>query len=86
MTQAPANWKTSKDGKWLECEIESGSYWETISQVNAVAMVAQKQNHHPDMAVGYKKLNIRYTTHSEGGLTQKDYAAAARINQVLELG
>ena len=86
MSRQVAGWAVSADGRWLEADLESADYWETISQVNAVAMVAQKQNHHPDMEVGYKKLKIRFTTHSDGGLTDKDFDAAARINQVLERG
>ena len=41
-------------------------FFETMSAVTAIAMLAQQENHHPDMEVGYNKLNVRFSTHSAG--------------------
>jgi 4a-hydroxytetrahydrobiopterin dehydratase len=56
------------------------NFYETMSFVNAVAHIANKLDHHPDMEVGYNKLKIRFSTHSVGGLSENDFAAAGKID------
>jgi 4a-hydroxytetrahydrobiopterin dehydratase len=56
------------------------SYYATIAFVNAVAWIAHREDHHPDMAVGYNTVTITYATHSVGGLTENDFIAAAKID------
>jgi 4a-hydroxytetrahydrobiopterin dehydratase len=56
------------------------NYYETMAFVNAVAYLAHRADHHPDMEVGYNKLTIRYSTHSAGGITENDFAAAAGVD------
>ena len=51
--------------------------------VNAVAYIAQKQGHHPDMQVGFNFCHIKFTTHAIDGLSQNDFICAARIDQLL---
>lgn len=57
-------------------------YYETIGFVNAVAFIANSQNHHPDMEVGYNKCTVKYSTHSVGGLSENDFICAARIESL----
>jgi 4a-hydroxytetrahydrobiopterin dehydratase len=64
-------------------ELKFADYYETMSNVVAIAMIAQSENHHPDMLVSYNKLTIRYSTHSVGGLSENDFICAAKINQML---
>src|SRR5687768_10898098 len=64
-------------------ELKFTNYYETMSNVVAIAMLAQSEDHHPDMHVGYNKLTIRYSTHSVGGLSENDFICAAKINQML---
>ena len=59
------------------------NYYETVSFVNAVAWIANTQDHHPDIAFGYKTCTVRYTTHSVGGLSENDFICAARIDRLL---
>lgn len=54
-------------------------YAETIAFVNAVAGIAQREDHHPDMFVGYDKCRISYSTHSVGGISENDFVCAAKI-------
>ncbi len=56
-----------------------GNYAETIAFVNAVAGIAQREDHHPDMSVGYDKCRIAYSTHSVGGISENDFICAAKI-------
>ena len=60
------------------------NYYETMAFVNAVAWVANQQDHHPDMEVGYNKCTVRYSTHSVGGLSENDFISAARIDALMK--
>ena len=53
---------------------------DSIAFVNRVADVAEEVDHHPDIAINYKKVTLSITTHSEGGLTRRDFRLAARID------
>jgi len=56
-------------------------YRATIVFVNAVAGMAEAENHHPDMTVGYRRCLLAYTTHSAGGaLTDNDFICAAKAD------
>ncbi|HEY8749283.1 MAG TPA: 4a-hydroxytetrahydrobiopterin dehydratase [Tepidisphaeraceae bacterium] len=55
------------------------NYYETIAFVNATAWVSHREDHHPDLEVGYNKCTIRYSTHSVGGLSDNDFICAAKI-------
>lgn len=63
------------------------SYRATIAFVNAVASMAEEQNHHPDMTVGYRRCTVAYTTHSAGGaLSDNDFICAARADALYDRG
>jgi 4a-hydroxytetrahydrobiopterin dehydratase len=79
MNSAP-NW-IEVDGA-LERTFELPSFPEAIAFVNRVADLAEQENHHPDIAVSYKKVTLRWTTHSEGGITERDHALAARTDDL----
>jgi 4a-hydroxytetrahydrobiopterin dehydratase len=49
-----------------------------IAFVVRLAFEAEEADHHPDILVNYKRVRLTYSTHSEGGLTEKDFAGAAR--------
>jgi 4a-hydroxytetrahydrobiopterin dehydratase len=58
-----------------------GSYRATIAFVNAIANMAEEQNHHPEMTVGYRRCTLTYTTHSAGNaLSDNDFICAARAD------
>lgn len=54
-------------------------YHQTIAFVNATAAISNREDHHPDLEVGYDKVVVRYSTHAAGGLTQKDFDCAAKV-------
>lgn len=60
-------------------------HYETMAFVNAIAWVSHRTDHHPDLVIGYNKCVARYTTHDAGGLSQKDFACAARLDAMLNL-
>lgn len=59
------------------------NYYQTQAFVNAVAWIAHREDHHPDIAFGYKTCTVRYSTHSIGGLSENDFICAARINALV---
>lgn len=61
---------------------EFNSYLDGIDFVNEVANLSEKENHHPDITVGYCKVTISLTTHDAGSLTEKDYKLAKLIDDL----
>ena len=59
------------------------NYYETTAFVNAVVWIAHREDHHPDIAFGYKNCEITYSTHSIGGVSENDFICAAKINAIL---
>lgn len=59
------------------------SYARTIGFINLVAWVAEAEDHHPDLTVGYGEVRVSFSTHHAGGLTRKDFICAARLDAVL---
>lgn len=64
----------------LRRRFEWRDFHETLAFVNAVAWVAHRQDHHPEVSFGYRHCELAFTTHSAGGLTLKDFICAARID------
>lgn len=72
------NW-AFRDGGWLHREFRTDGWRSTMMLVNAIAFVAEAANHHPDLEVHWGRVIVRLQTHSAGGVTDKDLALAARI-------
>ena len=53
-----------------------------LAFVNRLADVAEAANHHPAIAISYKRVTVRWTTHSEGGITDRDRELAARTDEL----
>jgi 4a-hydroxytetrahydrobiopterin dehydratase len=51
--------------------------------VNAVAWIAHREDHHPDLAVSYNRCRVEWSTHSVGGLSENDFICAAHIEAML---
>ena len=61
----------------LERTFELGSFAEAVAFVNRVAALAERENHHPHIAVDYRRVTLRWWTHSAGGITDRDRELAA---------
>ena len=61
------------------------NYHETMAFVNATAWVSHREDHHPDLEVGYNKCRVRYSTHSVGGLSENDFICAAKLQELFTL-
>jgi 4a-hydroxytetrahydrobiopterin dehydratase len=58
------------------------SFRRALEFVNQVAALAEKSDHHPDIILSYRKVRLELSTHSEGGLTERDFALAGEVNAV----
>jgi 4a-hydroxytetrahydrobiopterin dehydratase len=76
---AGTQWR--RDGDELVRDFELSDFDAAMAKANAVAAVAQQLDHHPDLLVhGWNKLTLRSSTHSEGGITQRDLDLARQVD------
>ena len=61
------------------------NYYETMAFVNALAWVSHREDHHPDLQVGYNKCRVEYSTHAIGGLSENDFICAAKADALFRL-
>ncbi len=61
------------------------NYYQTIAFVNAVAWMTHREDHHPDMTVGYNKCRVEYSTHAIGGLSDNDFICAAKVDALFKI-
>jgi 4a-hydroxytetrahydrobiopterin dehydratase len=80
MQQLKAEWQLAQDGKSIAGEWKFRNFFHTMSFVNAVAHIANAEDHHPDVELGYGYCRIRYTTHAITGLSENDFICAAKID------
>ena len=73
---------TERDGA-LEHEFVFDGFREAIAFVNRIADLAESENHHPDLAISYRRVTVRWTTHSAGGVTERDRQLAARTDELI---
>ena len=61
------------------------NYYETMAFVNALAWISHREDHHPDLQVGYNKCRVEYSTHAIGGLSENDFICAAKSDALFSL-
>lgn len=76
----PEGWE-EVDGA-LERTWTHASFPAAIAFVNRVAELAEQADHHPDIAISYRTVTLRLSTHSEGRITDRDHSLAARIGEL----
>ena len=64
---------------------EFKNYYQVMAFVNAVAWMTHREDHHPDMTVGYNKCGVEYSTHAIGGLSENDFICAAKVEALFKL-
>jgi len=92
MTHAAANemlgevpgWSLSDDGRMISRRFEFKGFYKTMSFINAMAWVVNKENHHPDFSAGYNFCEVGFTTHEIDGLSENDFICAAKVNALLD--
>lgn len=69
----------------IKKRFEFKGFAKTMAFVNAIAWIAQQQNHHPDIQFGYNYCEISFTTHAINGLSEDDFICASKVEQLLTL-
>jgi 4a-hydroxytetrahydrobiopterin dehydratase len=80
--QLHKDWKVAKDYKSLTRSLKFKDFYRTMSFVNALAHIANTEDHHPDMEVGYGYCRVTFSTHSIGGLSVNDFICAAKLDRL----
>ena len=70
----------SAEAKEIRKTFAFANYYETMAFVNAVAFIAHREDHHPELAVGYNKVTAVFSTHSVPGLSVNDFICAAKVD------
>ena len=83
MDQLNEDWSLSEDATEIRRDFHFKGFYKTMAFVNAVAWVANGENHHPELEVGWGHCLVRYTTHAIGGLSQNDFICAAKVDALL---
>jgi 4a-hydroxytetrahydrobiopterin dehydratase len=73
----------TRDGDAIRKQFTFSDFRAAIAFVNRVADVAEAADHHPDMTINYRRVMLVYSTHSEGGLTEKDFAGARAVDALI---
>lgn len=76
----PLEWAVVS-GAQLEISIKFENFSDALAYVNEIGVIAEQLNHHPDINLGYGKVELVVTTHSLGGLTSKDFEFAKAIEK-----
>jgi 4a-hydroxytetrahydrobiopterin dehydratase len=76
------NWQLSVDATSIQREFRFRDFLRTMSFVNALAHIANIEDHHPDLEVGYNYCRVRFSTHAIKGLSENDFICAAKIDQL----
>jgi 4a-hydroxytetrahydrobiopterin dehydratase len=80
MRQLRPEWQLADEAKSIRAELKFKNFFHTMSFVNALAHIANAEDHHPDLEVGYGYCRIKYNTHAIGGLSENDLICAAKID------
>ena len=73
----------TRDGDTIRKQYTLGGFPDAIAFVTRLAFDAEAADHHPDIFINYKRVMISFTTHSEGGLTQKDFEGAKQVDALV---
>jgi 4a-hydroxytetrahydrobiopterin dehydratase len=70
------------EGDAIRKQYTFGSFREAVSFIVRLAFEAEEADHHPDILISYKRVTLTWSTHSEGGLTEKDFAGAKAADRI----
>jgi 4a-hydroxytetrahydrobiopterin dehydratase len=77
-------WELAADGGSIRRTFRFDDYYRTMAFVNALAFIAHREDHHPDLGVHYDRVVVRYSTHDVGGLSENDLVCAAKASRLVE--
>lgn len=81
LLQGLTGWQ--QQGNAISKNFEFKDYYQTISFVNAIAWVSNREDHHPELTISYRNCHVIYTTHAINALSENDFICAAKIDALL---
>ena len=85
MQQLEPSWQLDTEQQNISHTYKFKNYYQTMAFVNAIAWVSHREDHHPDITVGYNNCRVEYTTHAINGLSENDFICAAKIDKLFEI-
>jgi 4a-hydroxytetrahydrobiopterin dehydratase len=82
MAQLSPEWHLAEQDKAIRREFGFRNFYHTMSFVNALAHLANTEDHHPDLEVGYSYCRVRFSTHAINGLSENDFICAAKLDRI----
>jgi 4a-hydroxytetrahydrobiopterin dehydratase len=82
LAQVSSAWVLTDEARAIRREFAFRDFYRTMSFVNALAHLANIEDHHPDLEVGYNYCRVRFTTHAIGGLSENDFVCAAKVDLI----
>ena len=82
LAQVSSDWVLTENARAIRREFRFRDFYRTMSFVNALAHIANIEDHHPDLEVGYNHCRVTYTTHAIGGLSENDFVCAAKMDLI----
>ena len=81
-----SGWKLHGDGAdvVIEKTFAFKNYLRTMAFVNAIAYIAEQQDHHPELLVRYNTCSVRFNTHDVSGITQSDFRCASLVDALVQ--
>lgn len=73
-------WELDGEAKQVRKDFVFKGFYRTMAFVNALAWIANNENHHPDFEVGYNHCLVRFSTHAIDGLSKNDFICAAKVD------
>jgi len=74
-----------REGNTIAKTYRFNDYYQVLAFVNATAWISHREDHHPDLSVGYQQCRVSYTTHAIAGLSNNDFICAAKIDALFGL-
>jgi 4a-hydroxytetrahydrobiopterin dehydratase len=82
LSELSPQWQLRDGAQALRREFAFKDFYRTMSFVNALAHLANIEDHHPDLEVGYNYCRVTYTTHAIKGLSENDFVCAAKVDLI----
>jgi 4a-hydroxytetrahydrobiopterin dehydratase len=79
-----ADWTLNEAATEIRRDFRFKGFNRTMGFVNAVAWIANNENHHPDLEVGWGHCLVRFSTHAIKGLSENDFICAAKVDALLD--
>jgi 4a-hydroxytetrahydrobiopterin dehydratase len=75
----------SLDNSGIAKAYEFKNHYQALAFVNAVAWISHREDHHPDITIGYNQCRVTYVTHAVNGLSENDFICAAKLDALFDL-